>query len=311
MSEKEFLKYPSLVNHYAITRNRAVSNQLNEIFYATEKIHGSNMSFHINLETNEITYASRNRVVNVLDSLGAKLIKLSPEKFLKQDVLKDLLETYTEIKFISVYGELYGAGIQSMDYKENKESKVDFKVFSVILQRENEYVVLGLKELQSLFDEDKLVPMFYENKTLDELLKLDLPKDSKLGGHQEGLVYKPVKTFITFADNPSLLAVKHKHEDFEEKKTNKKGEKVEVSGDVLQLTENLKLYVTENRLNNILSKGDLSLNKKNIGKLIQAFQNDIAEEVARETDFNLELVPQAIKRINPIIAHLILNKIEE
>jgi len=38
------LKYPSLENHYNITSSRKLMAALDKEFYATEKIHGSNMS---------------------------------------------------------------------------------------------------------------------------------------------------------------------------------------------------------------------------------------------------------------------------
>lgn len=45
-----FFKYPSLVNHYAIGRENRIVQRLDELWIATEKIHGANASYIIDKE---------------------------------------------------------------------------------------------------------------------------------------------------------------------------------------------------------------------------------------------------------------------
>lgn len=59
------LKYPSLKNHYNILKSRKLMSVFDELFYATEKIHGSNMSIEITKDS--IKYFSRNREVTLDD----------------------------------------------------------------------------------------------------------------------------------------------------------------------------------------------------------------------------------------------------
>ena len=48
-----FFKYPSLVNHYAIGRENRIVQRLDELWIATEKIHGANASYIIDKEGNK------------------------------------------------------------------------------------------------------------------------------------------------------------------------------------------------------------------------------------------------------------------
>ena len=59
------LKYPSIENHFNISKSGKIMSQLNKLFYATEKIHGSNMQ--IKLDKSGFTYFSRNRQLTDTD----------------------------------------------------------------------------------------------------------------------------------------------------------------------------------------------------------------------------------------------------
>lgn len=37
------LKYPSIENYYNVFKNKYLTSFMDDVFYATEKIHGSNM----------------------------------------------------------------------------------------------------------------------------------------------------------------------------------------------------------------------------------------------------------------------------
>lgn len=60
----DFLKYPSLVNHYAIGKsNRLVNRFDNILWYASEKIHGANASYALSA-TGEEYFAKRSGIIN-------------------------------------------------------------------------------------------------------------------------------------------------------------------------------------------------------------------------------------------------------
>ena len=59
------LKYPSIENHFNITKSRKIMSQINNLFYATEKINGSNIQ--IKLDKQGFAYFSRNRQLTDTD----------------------------------------------------------------------------------------------------------------------------------------------------------------------------------------------------------------------------------------------------
>lgn len=112
-------------NHYNITSSRKLMAVINEKFYATEKIHGSNMS--IEFTENSTRYFSRNRDVTLDDkALGSYLASTKNLKDI-ESIAKSILEgsvnlsrKENDITKVIVFGELYGSGIQNMEYAENK-----------------------------------------------------------------------------------------------------------------------------------------------------------------------------------------------
>lgn len=111
------LKYPSLENHYNISKSRKLMSVFDEPFYATEKIHGSNMSIEITKDN--VKYFSRNREVTLDDGgLGSGLASTSNLEFIIH-VGQSMLD---KVSKVIIYGELYGAGIQNMNYQENIEN---------------------------------------------------------------------------------------------------------------------------------------------------------------------------------------------
>ena len=166
------LKYPSLENHYNISKSRKLMSVFDELFYATEKIHGSNMSIEITKDS--IKYFSRNREVTLDDGgLGSGLASTSNLEFIIQ-VGQSMLDRASKV---IIYGELYGAGIQSTEYKENIENIKQFRVFDVFVFEDNRAYSLSLEDLAFLFT-SMTVPRLTEIKTLREWLNSELPEKS-------------------------------------------------------------------------------------------------------------------------------------
>lgn len=49
-----FLKYPSLTNHYVLGKSRRILYTYNDLWYSTEKIHGDNISIVVSKDTAEV-----------------------------------------------------------------------------------------------------------------------------------------------------------------------------------------------------------------------------------------------------------------
>ena len=95
------------------------------------------------------------------------------------------------------------------------------------------------------------------------------------------------------------------------RKPRKKKKRTKVANpELIELTDKVSDYVTERRLDNILSHGDISLEPKNIGLLIKEMNKDISEEYLKENpDTDQYLLGQALRRLNKDIALTVKNRI--
>lgn len=199
---------------------------------------------------------------------------------------------------IIVYGELYGASIQNMQYQENLDNIRQFRVFDVFVFEDNTTYSLSLKDLAFLFA-DLTVPRMTEIKTLREWLTTELPETSMLGGPIEGLVYKPLDGQMLYFDNGAVcnyLGVKHKTEKFAEIKSRKKEAPV-LTDDEISFKDNIERYFTAQRLDNLISKGDIELSVRNLGTIIPAYLEDVKTDYIKDNPdsyFNQKILNKAM-----------------
>ena len=201
--------------------------------------------------TDEVFYASlcsRNQLVGKNDSLGSRLDACENTHrmiSLVQDYMKenpDVLEVY-------VFGELYGSGIQHMEYQENLDNTRNFRVFEIFIKTHEVFRSFSLEELQNFVPEGILVP-FVRIDTLKNLMNTPLTAESALGGEKEGLVYKPINSQIFELDKETgaiqnYVAVKHKTERFTEIKNNSKEKKqIELSTEQAKFNSEIDRYRT-------------------------------------------------------------------
>ena len=298
------LKYPSLENHYNITSSRKLMAVLDEEFYATEKIHGSNMSIEFTKDSTR--YFSRNREVTLNDkALGSYLATTNNLKDI-ESIAKSILDgsvnlskKENDITKVIVFGELYGSGIQNMEYAENKAGIKEFRVFDVfVFEEDNRAYTLTAEELLHVFGQ-LTVPFFTGVKPLREWLTTELPETSRLGGPIEGLVYKPFDGQILAFDNGAVcnyLGVKHKTEQFAEIKSRKKEAPV-LTDDEINFKDNIERYFTMQRLDNLLSKGDIELSVRNLGAIIPAYLEDVKTDYIKDNPdsyFNQRILNKAM-----------------
>lgn len=300
------LRYPSIENHFNVNKSKKIMAWIDETFYATEKIHGSNLQ--IKLTPDDITYFSRNRELDSDDKFYTRLIGAS-----NTHKIIDITKKYmwkTDSDEIYIFGELYGAGIQNMQYKENLENKQQFRVFDVFITKEGNMRTLSQNELYNLFDEHLRVPDMNITGTLRELISHEPDTESKLGGKTEGLVYKPVASQNLELQDGSILnyvAVKHKTEEFTEIKAMPKEKKQMCDADI-KFIEDVSRYFTMPRLENVISKMAIDLDIKNLSQIIPAYLDDVKTDyLATENPayFNEKLLNKQAELVVKLVKELL------
>ena len=285
------LKYPSIENHFNVNKSRKIIAWINKTFYATEKIHGSNLQ--IKLTPDNIQYFSRNRELYNEDPFYTRLIGASNTSIITETAKKYMQDNNLEEVYI--FGELYGAGIQNMRYEENLNNTQQFRVFDIFIAKDGKMRTLSQSEFYALFDKSLRVPDMNITGTLKKLISNELDTNSKLGGETEGVVYKPVDAQNLELQDGSILnyiAVKHKTEEFTEIKAMPK-EKKEMCDADIKFIEDVSRYFTMPRLESVISKMAIDLDIRNLSQIIPAYLNDVKEDYLKTenpTYFNEKLL---------------------
>ena len=308
-----FFKYPSLVNHYAIGRENRIVQRMDELWTATEKIHGANASYIIDKEGNE-SFAKRTSLINSDDKQFSQLPNCVSNSI--KNSAKDILED-ANADYIIVYGEYFGSGIQKMDYDIVKSGEKTFKVFDVLIHKhgdsKDKFTVLS-NGMFKYFNQYDLVPIVSISKTLREYLNDEMDDDSLLGGYKEGLVYKPSVPY-EIDETHRYVGVKRKTEKYLEKeKVSTKTPKSKPNFSIVELNiqKELGKYITTNRLNNILSHGEFDLIPQNIGKIMLSFKEDVIKEFTDENEVSPDVpLMKLIAGYSSDIAKIIKDKIGE
>lgn len=315
-TQAKFFKYPSLTNDYAIGKVKAITGQLDEPWYSTEKIHGANASILMDKDGNW-ELAKRSGVLNFDGNSGDKMFNglescISPVMIYRlKDILHDAnIVEDVESDYLIAYGEYFGDGVQAMDYEVVKNHEKDFRIFNVLIHQKvgGKFLVLTLGTLRSYFPESFCVP-FNKLGTLRKLLQSELTEESALGGYKEGEVYQPIQPyFISDNGESKFLGVKRKTKRFLETKDIKKVKtsKNTYSINEINIQNGLGDYITKNRLNNVLSHGEHELIPQNIGNIMKAMKDDAISDFKKDIDLE-----KLIKCYDRDIAVMIKEKIKE
>lgn len=260
--------------------NKYLTSFMDDVFYATENIHGSNMQ--ILVTPNSVEYYSRNHLVNIEDSLGSRL-DACENTHRMISLVQDYMKENPDIVEVYVFGELYGSGIQHMEYQENLDKVRNFRVFEIFVKTDKVFRSFSLEELQNFVPEDILVP-FVRIDTLKNLMSTPLTAESALGGEKDGLVYKPINSQIFELDKETgsiknYVAVKHKTERFTEiKNTAKEKKQIELSTEQAKFNSEIDRYFTMARLESVMSKETFDVDLKNLSKIIPLYLADVRED---------------------------------
>jgi len=305
------IKYSSIENTYRDKFMDFIKDEGKDggEWVVTEKVHGG--QFAIYYDGSE--FKASNRTVFLTDDIDffnwQKVLADNKDKVKK---IFDILKTKNkDISFVIVYGELFGGSYPHPDVLKVKNAKrlqkgvhyhPDNLIYVFDIRVDGKY--LTVDECNELFEQ---ADMFYAKTlfrgTLEECIKHPddfLSKISQwLGLPQvedniaEGIVIKPVDP--RFLQVGERVILKSKNEKFKERKAKKKRPQTQKDGPLSEngerLLQELESLVTENRLQNVLSKkGEMPypIPKDYFGEIMKEFSADVWEEFNK--DFEVEYV---------------------
>lgn len=331
----KFKKYNSIENSYQEDFIQSIIEQgFGELEYLVqEKVHGANLSFITDGQS--ILCAKRTELISEDEQFfNAQLLqKQYNDKILK--VFQELAETH-KAKTLSIFGELFGGGYPHAAVPQEKEAKLvqrgvyyspknEFFAFDILINNE-EY--LDVETAAQLFDKHG----FFYAKTLfkgslqdclayPNAFKTTIPKDFGLpeldGNICEGLVIRPVQA--AFLRTGSRVLIKNKNEKWAENNRyidkiilgRLLQETVELSEEAAFLCEEAYRFITQTRLDNVLSKlGEINP-KKDLGKLLGLYNRDILSDFLKMYQERYEaLEKREMKALNKFVnkhAGLLIN----
>ena len=302
-----FKKYTSIENTFDkdFVEKIIVEGIGQQEFVVQEKVHGSNVCFVTDGE--KVSFGKRTGFVETGEKFydyETLLERYTPKVITLFSIVK---ETYPEIKAITVFGEMFGGRYPHADVKNDNRIMLiqkgvyycpthEFYAFDLYVNTEESACYLPVDEMNNFFEQGNF---FYAKTlfrgTLNECLQYpnEFPSQISLwlnlppieNNVCEGVVIRPVEPI--YLRNGSRVLLKNKNARFAEKKAIKKhAPKLFVepsySETLNELLPIVEQYVTENRLNNVVSKiGQISV-PKDTGKLIGLFSKDILDDFLKE-----------------------------
>lgn len=322
-----FQKYSSIESwtdekHFAKVKDRYSDQE----YVATEKIHGANFQFTVTGQIHSINVKCGKRTAYLEEQEQFYDWTLVRNKYLN-DVVKlykmFLLESDT-IESVRVYGEIFGGDYpkelipvkfsQSGECKSKPVQKgiyycpfIDFLVFDIVLSyKNNETKFLTHDEIlgyMTKMEKLRAVPIIFRGSfadvykycidnvgfisTIPSLYGLKNPCEN----YAEGYVMKPNMNNVVGALR-GILKIKHpKFDEMIGYDRNKKGLKKQNENDLNQgiFIQELEKYITQNRLNNVISKyGPSTIKPKLVGLLINDAKEDYIKTLDQDQDQELE-----------------------
>jgi Rnl2 family RNA ligase len=332
-----FKKYTSIENTFDKDFVERVRNEkdANQEFVVQEKVHGSNVCFVTDGET--VGFGKRTGFVEAGEKFYdyEKLLeRYTPKVIALFSIIKSKL---SDIKTLTVFGEMFGGKYPHPDVKNDNKTVViqkgvfycpyhEFYAFDLYVTTESSGRYLTVDEANMFFERGD----FFYAKTLfrgalDKCLQYPNNGPSMVSEWMglppiednicEGIVIRPVEP--TYLSNGARVVLKNKNARFAEKKSIKKrAPKLFVEPSYSEQLNNLlpivEQYITENRLNNVISKiGQVSI-PKDTGKLIGLFSKDILDDFLKEHSGNYAAIEKSEQKIlNRHVNALATNLIKE
>jgi Rnl2 family RNA ligase len=333
----QFKKYTSIENTFDkdfVEKVRLEVDAQRE-FVVQEKVHGSNVCFVTDGQT--VNFGKRTGFVET----GEKFYDY--EKLLERYTSKVIAlysivkEKFPDIEKLTGYGEMFGGKYPHPDVKNDNKIVViqkgvfycpqhEFYAFDLYITTPNSGRYLTVDEANTFFEHGD----FFYAKTLfrgniSQCLQYPNDGPSQISAWMklppiednicEGIVIRPVEP--TYLRNGARVLLKNKNARFAEKKAIKKrAPKLFVEPSYSEMLNNLlpivEQYVTENRLNNVVSKiGHVSV-PKDTGKLIGLFSKDILDDFLKEHSGNYAAIEKSEQKIlNKHVSTLAMKVIKE
>lgn len=278
----EFHKFSSLENTYRqnIVDKIVYEGKNTGMWLVTEKLHGANFSFWC--DGNEVKVASRTQFVDGTFFNCQKVINKHSD-----DILKFHNKTFPVGTVVSIYGELYGKGVQ----KEIEYGELRFSAFDVRVNGEPLHKVAAIAMIEQIGI--KFSPIIHSG-SFEECIQInntfrskETPEDFEGDNYAEGLVIEP---FIPARfNNDNRIYLKNKSEKFTEKKTKtaKIPTNMTMPDEVTALLNDVSEYITENRVNNVISKIGKVTNK-DFAKVAGLLVQDAVEDYEKDTENDLK-----------------------
>ena len=306
----KFKKYSSIENSYRekeiekIVTNGFASDDIEYI--VTEKVHGTHLS--LLSDRNDVKVAKRTSILNDAELSKFYDADIMYDKYKDniKELAKYIIDKY-DANEVQIFGEHFG-GIYN-DETEKGYSKIqkevqyipftDFIVFDILLKNNYKDVFMNWDEVKNLSNKFglKIVPELFRG-TFEEALEYPnefITKVPELYGLEpiegnicEGVVIKPLKDLRLPTGDRVIL--KNKNDKFKEKGKVKKSKNKAVktlTDDEKRRVQEITRYFEENRIQNVLSKGDVKLDWKQFGKLSGLFFKDALEDFIKDNpEFN-------------------------
>lgn len=296
----EFWKYTSIESSF---RKRFINSIYDQglsgnEFIVQEKLHGANFSFYT--DGSNIQCSKRTQFIEDHELFFNYKAVLKKYENSVIDAFKIIKERYSEVKFISITGELFGGKYPHPDVLPDGNSEIvqkevwyapynDFYAFEIVINNE---IIMDIDVINNIFEE---VGFFYAKTLFSGKLNDALKYPNKFNSHIpdwlglpkleenicEGTIIKPNKAL--FLKDGKRVIIKNKNERWVEKGNEdvKPDPTLKLSDKGKEVFSELHKYLTLNRLNNLISKiGDY--NKNGITKLSGLLMRDMMEEFNKD-----------------------------
>lgn len=264
----------------------------------TEKVHGANFAFYY--DGNELKAANRSVFLNPEDKFFnfQKVVEENRDKIIS---LYNLIKEKMPVEIMIVCGELCGGHYNHPEVRKVKDAIQLQKGISY--SPDNIFIAFDIRVNAKYLSVDETEELFEKSGflyvkelfrgTLEECLAYSNKFQSTIAGILgypeaednvcEGVVIRPV--IPKFCPNGQRVILKNKNEKWTEKARERKKKKpqapVKLSEAGEKLLNEALLYVTENRLDNVISKiGEVT--KEDFGKILGMFNKDIIADFEKE-----------------------------
>lgn len=326
MEHLQFNKYSSIENTYQTPYLEKVRWHVPKdlLWDVTEKVHGANCC--LITDGNTVEFAKRSGIVGDGGSFFNFEYVLNNLRDRIKEAFSYVQSMYPEVELVQFYGELFGGYYPHKEVpRDSRFSAVqkglyyapyqDFYGFDIaVINKDGVRFWLNPDTMAAVYEHSKI---FYAKSlfrgTLDECLaysnkfQTHIPEWLGLPPIEdnvcEGVVFKPM--IPQFLPNGERIILKNKNEKFAEKKKEHVHKEVKDLPEVVKATSDVMLeYVTDARLNNVIShEGEFDM-PQDFGKCIKLYTQDILNDFIKEH----ELEWNSLEKSNQKMVTKIMNQ---